>query len=203
MARLRSGVLRALPGRPGVWRWLSGGQPGDRDASRVAQLFCGRVEGLLDRQGPESQLVATAMTLEAVPHVATEIGSKARSALRWLRSRSPGTQHANAAEALSAALHRLKSEQFQNPRDWNQATDRSIVEAAMSGGARAIRWPVAVTRFYRCHRCHRCHRVDCGDVVAFAGIARAARYDLPTIFNSTALSTTRSSSAIANGASPR
>lgn len=197
MARLRSGVLRALPGRPGVWRRLWGGQPGDRDASRVAQLFCGRVEGLLDRQGPESQLVATAMTPEAVPHVATEIGCKARSALRWLRSRSPGTQHANAAEALSAALHRLKSEQFQNPRDWNQATDRSIVDAAMFGGARAMRWPVAVTRF------HRCHRVDCGDVVALAGIARAARYDLPTIFNSTALSTTRSSSAIANGASPR
>jgi hypothetical protein len=94
--------------------------------------------------------------------------------LRWLRSRSPGTQHANAAEALSAALHRLKSKQVEDPREWDQATDRSIVEAAMSGGARAIRWPVAFTRF------HQCHRVDCADVVAFAGIARAARYDLPT-----------------------
>ena len=197
MARLRSGVLRALPGLPGVCRRLWGGQPGDRDVSRVAQLFCGRVEGLLDRSGPESQLVATAMTPEAVPHVATEIGSKARSALRWLFSRSAVTQHANAAEALSAASHRLKSEQVQDLREWDQATDRSIVDAAISRGARAIGWPVAITWF------HRCHRVDCDEVIALVGIARAARYDLPTIFSSTALSTTRSSSAIANGASPR
>ena len=152
----------------------------------------------MSSQRPECQLISAVTTSEAVPDVSRQVGSEAwlsltRTALRFCTA----AQETVAAAIAASAACRMKFQQIQHPRQRDGATDCTIVDGAIIG------LPVSVYSLIVVLPVCRRHPFGSGGLGAFERLAREARYDFPRMFSRTARSTTRSSRAIASGASPR
>ena len=152
----------------------------------------------MSSQRPECQLISAVTTSEAVPDVSRQVGSEAWLSLTRtaLRVCTAAQETVVAAIAASAAC-RMKFQQIQHPRQRDGATDCTIVDGAIIG------LPVSVYSLIVVLPVCRRHPFGSGGLGAFERLAREARYDFPRMFSRTARSTTRSSRAIASGASPR
>lgn len=123
--------------RVAMARVVRGGERRRGDASGVAEVSCGGVQGKLVDRGPEIEVIAGTATAEAAEDVPFDVHgenvrlkTRSREARRvWARS----VNRARAAKLGTAPTHRLEAEQVQHVAHRDPLAKGAIVDAGHGG----------------------------------------------------------------------